>query len=113
MHYGLGRSYDLRYGFRLSRIGVYYIRTERIFNLRREVWSSLPQDEWDTARRKSEVDVEYCRHDPTINCTASEFTNNLRNAWIASLVSGALTIAAAAWLINVILFWRAPSRAAQ
>ncbi len=66
MH-GFGKSYDIRYRFRLKPHGPSYEMSERGPLARNELWATLPKEQWDEAARSGKVEIEYLPSDPSVN----------------------------------------------
>ena len=70
--HGLHNSHDIRYRFRLQPHGPWYERSEKGPLARKELWASLPKEQWEQATRAGTIDVEFLPSDPSVNEVAGK-----------------------------------------
>jgi hypothetical protein len=102
-------NYDLKYQFQLQDGGPIFIRTESpVFGGTEEVWSSLPQCDWEKATQSGKVEVEYYRPDPTISTPVAELNGNSWIIFWGTTVGILITLGGIIWLpFAVRQWWRA------
>ena len=64
-----GTTHELQYSFQLEGEGKTYTRCD--FLGRSNLWSTLPEDEWETVRRAGKIRVRYVPGDPGNNAPAA------------------------------------------
>jgi hypothetical protein len=79
--HGIERHYDLRYRFRTGARGPWYEQSEKGPLARRQLWSTLPKDQWEQATRIGHVDVDYLPADPSVNCLAGRAGSELNGVY--------------------------------
>lgn len=71
-HHGVRKNYGIRYGFRVVPKGTWYTQSEKGPLARKELWTTLPKEDWDRAAKTFVVDVDYLPSDPSVNCLAGK-----------------------------------------
>ena len=93
-----GDSYEVTYAFDAN--GTTY--THKDSTGRTDLWVSLEQSAWETARRSGKVDVQYLPADPWVN-RAVHVANDALFGQIAGLVTGLLCMTPAfLWIIAAV-----------
>jgi hypothetical protein len=99
-----GRKFQVRYLVHIPGSGV-FSRTESVPWTRRNLWSSLPQPEWERTRTDPKVLVRYLLADPGINRPESE--NGIPWGYV---LSGLLGLALTGFFSAVLLSRRLRSK---
>jgi hypothetical protein len=106
LHYFDG-SYDLQYVFQLTPHGRQYVKTENGPLARKDLWDSLPKDQWKQAITIGSVNVAYDPEDPNISCLENDLAHNF--LWIAggNLFLVVAMVVSFSWLAHL-LIWGNP-----
>lgn len=105
--HGIGRTYGIRYRFRLEPRGAWYTQSEKGPLARNELWSTLPKEQWERATQSFQVEVEYLPSEPSVNCLAGQAGSELKGIYalmsFAALlgIPGGLMIAHSAYRMIV------------
>jgi hypothetical protein len=96
--YGLWSEYSLRYRFRLPGLRDWYEQTESGPLARKELWASLPKEQWSQACKSGHVTVAYCATEPANNDLAVNLPTAFRYVYAGAVVSIAMVTLGIFWL---------------
>jgi len=98
--HGFDKSYDIRYRFRLQPQGRWYERSEKGPLARKELWASLPKDEWEQVTQVGRVEVDYLPTDPSVNEIAGKAGPEVGGVYALMCFAGAFALAAGVLIVS-------------
>jgi hypothetical protein len=104
-------NYDIRYRFRTQPLGPWFTREEPATG-RSDLWSVLPQEEWERARGSGRLTVAYVPDDPHINRPASTQSSSATDSLAGLIIGLVLLVGGSCWIVVAAARWVLPEATA-